>query len=213
MWADFSTVMLWRMQRTLSICLMVLGLFPTSFGQSVRSIPELRELDQANLLGQQRKILTVPQVALLKRLTARIIHRCAADPGPDDPTTAEEIFSQLRAGHIEVSSQHDTAVVIQGSGACMCGAVGNCPLWVLSDQSHPVLLLRAAGVQTFAVQKRRPETRYDLILGSHISAMQTDLQWFRFDGTIFRRYRCGIANWDDAGGNRLDPPRIDLGRC
>jgi hypothetical protein len=64
----------------------------------------------------------------------------------------------------------------------MCGGVGNCPFWLLSAGPNPKLLLKAIGIQSFAFQKNPASTRFDLVLGSHDSAMETHIQRFRFDG-------------------------------
>jgi hypothetical protein len=95
----------------------------------------------------------------------------------------------------------------------MCGAVGNCPFWLLSEGPSPKLLLKAIGIQSFAVQKNRRRTRFDLVLGSHDSGMKTDLQRFHFDGARYQRIDCANIEWDDESLNRLDPPRITVGPC
>jgi hypothetical protein len=149
----------------------------------------------------------------MRQLTHRITSTCVADPGPGDPKTAEGIFKSLRVGRVDLTSKGDFALVVQGEGVCMCGAVGNCPFWLLSEGPNPKLLLKAIGIQSFAVQKNRIMARFDLVLGSHDSAMETDLQRFRFDGARYQRIECAIIEWDDESGNRLDPPRMTVGPC
>lgn len=124
------------------------------------------------------------------------------------------IFKSLRVGRVNLTSRGDAAaLVVQGDGVCMCGAVGNCPFWLLSGGPNPKLLLKAVGIQSFVIQKSGANTRFDVVLGSHDSAMETDLQRFRFDGVRYQRTGCATIEWDDEGGNRLNPPRIVGGPC
>lgn len=175
-------------------------------------LPKLEELGEADMLKQQQGLLTTPQISLLKRVTSRAIQQCVADPGPEDAITAAETYSQLRARRINLSSNR-TAVIVQGSRACMCGAVGNCSLWLLSDDVQPKLLLRAVGIQNFATQVKPNKGGHDLVLGSHDSAFQSDLQWYRSNGVTFRRYRCATATWSDLDGKLCQPPHVDVGPC
>jgi hypothetical protein len=87
------------------------------------------------------------------------------------------------------------------------------PFWLLSQGSNPKLLLKATGIQSFSVQKNRAIVPFDLVLGSHDSAMETYIQKFRFDGARYQRSGCATIEWDDESGNRLDPPRITSGQC
>jgi hypothetical protein len=73
--------------------------------------------------------------------------------------------------------------------------------------------LKAAGIQSFAVQKNRTRAGFDLILGSHDSAMETNVQRFRFNGVREERIECADIEWDDENGNRIDPPRITMRPC
>jgi hypothetical protein len=69
----------------------------------------------------------------------------------------------------------------------MCGAVGNCPFWLIIGNPQPATLLHAVGIQTFKFQKSVTAAHFNLVVGVHDSAMMTDLQRFRFDGTKYQR--------------------------
>jgi hypothetical protein len=182
-------------------------------GQTIWSLPKLKELDQSNTIGKSSINLSAEETGLVRKLTHRITSACISDPGPGDPKTTQGIFKSLRVGRVDLTTKGESALVVQGEGVCMCGAVGNCPFWLLSRGSNPKLLLKATGIQSFSVQKSRANDTFDLILGSHDSAMETYIQKFRFDGTSYQRSGCATIEWDDESGNRLDPPRITSGRC
>lgn len=95
----------------------------------------------------------------------------------------------------------------------MCGAVGNCPFWLIAGETQPELLVSATGIQAFAFQKSPSSDHFDLVLGSHNSAMVTDLQRFRFVGSKYRRIGCATLQWADEIGNKLNPPRVTAERC
>ncbi len=189
------TAILCTMRKILPAVLLALCFASEAVGQATWSLPKLKELDQSNAIGKTTAIqLSTEETSLLRQLTHRITTACVADPGPGDPKIAEEIFKSLRIDWVELTSRGDSALVVQGDGVCMCGAVGNCPLWLLSGGQNPRLLLKALGIQSFAIQNAGANTHFDLILGSHDSAMETDLQRFRFDGVRYKRIDAPIFN-------------------
>ena len=201
------------MRKTLPALLLALCFAVEAVGQGTWSLPKLKELEQSDAIGKGTTQLSAEETSFLRQLTRHITSACVADPGPGDPKTAEGIFKSLRVGRVNLTSRGDAALVVQGDGVCMCGAVGNCPFWLLSDGPNPALLLKAIGIQSFVFQNHGTNTHFDLILGSHDSAMETDLQRFRFDGVRYKRIACANIEWDDESGNQLNPPRIVGGPC
>jgi len=206
------TVMLFAMRKILFVVL-AMCFASEAIGHAAWSLPKLKELDQSNAIGTGSLKLSAAETGLLRRITRGITSACVSDPGPGDPKTAEGIFESLRVGRVNLTANGDSALVVQGEGVCMCGAAGNCPFWLLSKGAKPKLLLKATGIQSFSVQKSRGISPFDLVLGSHDSAMETYIQRFRFDGTSYQRSGCATIEWDDETGNRLDPPRITSARC
>ncbi len=174
--------------------------------------PKLKELSSSESVAAGTSHLTADETKLLKRVSQSIIARCSEDPRPKNQAASARLFGRLRARRVTFTSQGESALVVQGFGACMCGAVGNCPFWLIAGQTQPELLLSAVGIQTFAFRESASD-HFDLILGSHDSAMVTDLQRFRYAGTRYRRIGCARVEWDDESGNELHPPRITAERC
>lgn len=204
--------MLFTMRRILPLVL-ALCFASQAIGQATWSLPKLKELDQTNTIEKGSIQLSAEETSLLRKLTHRITSVCVSDPGPNDLKTAEGIFKSLRVGRVDLTANGDSALIVQGEGVCMCGAVGNCPLWLLSQGSNPRLLLKATGIQSFSIQKSRTIAHFDLVLGSHDSAMETYIQKFHFNGTSYQRSGCATIEWGDESGNRLDPPLITAARC
>jgi hypothetical protein len=207
------TAMLSFMRKTSCWVIVLLCCMSECVAQSKWTLPKLQELTQAETIGRNAVQLSDEDTILLKKLTRKIIAECVDDPGPGDPHTVAGTFSRIRVRRVTLTPRGDSGLVVQGSGVCMCGAVGNCPFWLIEEQQHPRVLMHAIGIQSFAFQKSQTADHFDLVLGSHDSAMVTDLQSFRFDGTKYRRNGCASLEWDDPYGNALHPPRITAERC
>ncbi len=181
--------------------------------QSKWTLPKLLELTQAETVGRNAVQLSSEDTILLRNLTHKIIEACIVDPGLGDPHTVAGMFSRIRVRRILLASRGDSGLVVQGFGACMCGAVGNCPFWLIDEQPHPRLLIHVTGIQSFAFLKSETADHFDLVLGTHDSATVTDLQSFEFDGARYKRSGCASLEWADFYGNALHPPRITAKRC
>jgi len=205
--------MLSVMRKTLCLLTILLCSVTECVSQSRWPLPKLKELTQADAIKRGSAKLSPEDTILLKNLTRRIIAKCIDDPGPGDPHTVVGAFSRILVRRVSLTQQGDSGLVVQGYGACMCGAVGNCPFWLIEEQQHPRVLMHAIGIQSFAFQKSQRAGRFDLVLGSHDSAMVTDLQSFQFDGTKYKRNGCASLEWADPNGDALHPPRITAERC
>ena len=190
----------------LGICF-VLSAF-AAFAQNKWTLPHLKELPQANMLTREGAHLSAREMTFLKEVTAREIAVCVQDPGPGDPTTADGLFLSLRVKRVDLAQSGMNALIVQGNDVCMCGATGNCTFWLIADGPNLKVLLKATGIQTFAIQKSKKSGYFDIVLGSQDSAMETYLREFKFDGKEYRLRRCSTIEWDDWQGNALAKPRI-----
>jgi hypothetical protein len=201
------------MKKTIWLLLIGLCSTPESCAQNGWKVPKLQELTQVDAIKNRAAPLSAEDIALLKRATKGAIEECVKDPGPLDPGTAKGLFAQFRVRRIPLSPNSSPGLVVQGFGACMCGAVGNCPFWIISEDPNPRVLLEAKGIQTFAFQERQSAAHFDLLLGSHDSAMQTDLQRFRFNGSKYQLSGCALIDWEDENLRLLRQPRVTPGDC
>lgn len=143
----------------------------------------------------------------------KVIKECMNDPDPGDPTTAAGYFDRFMVRRVDLTPRGDLGLAVQGFGACMCGAVGNCPFWIVAEGPDPRVLLEANGIQTFGFSKSSASGYFELVLGTHDSALVTDLQRFEFDGTKYRLNGCATIAWADDVGNELRHPVITPGPC
>jgi hypothetical protein len=203
--------MLSTMRTTLS-CLAVVLFTTRCLAQSTWSVPDLHWLTPDDAISKAH--LSAEETNFLKNLTQKVIAGCVTTyPGAHDPHTASGIFKLMRVRHVQLSPQGDApALLVQGS-ACMCGATGNCSLWLIDEQVPLKVQLQTIGIQTFGFEKSSTSNRFDIVLGQHSSATESILQRFKFDGTTYKRFDCADAKWADKNGNTLNPPKITPGPC
>ena len=201
------------MRKSLWGFVVLLWCIPGCLAQNRWVIPKLQELTPSDAIGRGSVQLSADETTLLKNLTRKIISVCIDDPGPGDPHTAAGLFNRIRVRRVSLSPERQSGLVVQGFGVCMCGAVGNCPFWLIGQTLHPTVLMHAVGIQRFAFLKSLTADHFDLVLGSHDSAMVTYLQRFEFSGAKYERKGCATLEWTDPVGNALHPPRITAQRC
>ncbi len=147
--------MLRPMRSSLVTFLLALCVSAEAIEQTSWSLPTLKELEQSDAIGTGTTQLSPAEANIVRQITHRVTSACVADPGPGDPKTEDGIFKALRIRRIDLTPKGESALAIQGDGVCMCGAVGNCPFWLLSKGPNPKLLLKAIGIQSFAIVRSR----------------------------------------------------------
>jgi hypothetical protein len=202
-----------RIIKRVTLVAAVLLSFATCFAQHGWTVPNLKELSEKDAVGSGVVQLSPDEVKLLKQLARREFAICGRDPVLWGPKSAAEFFNALRVERVALIADGKQVLVVQGIGFCVCGATGNCPIWVIGGNANPQLLLHSEGIQTFAFQQSQGSDHFDLILGSHDSAMESYLQKYRLDGSKYRRTGCATLEWADGVGNEFDPPRITVRRC
>ncbi len=202
-----------------AVWLVFLLCIATAFAERTWVVPKLHEIPWKQTIGSGKVRLSAAQRAVLKRASRRVIAACVKDPGPWDPTTASGLFEHLRVGRVEIGLDGQKALLVQGNGVCMCGAVGSCPFWLVGGTGDPRtllatgILLSTAGVNSFEFEKSETDGYFDLVLGSNDSAMERFLQRFRFRGTKYVREGCALLEYDDVMGRPYPKPRISPTPC
>jgi hypothetical protein len=185
----------------------------TAFAQRTWVVPKLHEISWKQTIGGGKVKLSAAETALLKRASGRVIAACVKDPGPEDPRTARGLFEHLRVGRVDLGPEGQKALLVQGNGVCMCGAVGNCSFWLLSGGRSPQVLLSAVGVEMYEVRKSETGGHFDLVLASHDSASEFFLQRFRFYLSNYERDGCVLLDYADPVGRAYAKPRISPTPC
>jgi hypothetical protein len=107
-------------------------------------------------------------------------------------------------------------VIAQGLGQEVCGATGNCPLWVLEKSGgHYKLILNGFG-QTFTVQSTRTNGFSDIVISMQGSATSSDLMLYKYKNGQYHRTACFDAEWAVREGDEsrnLKEPRVTPEAC
>src|SRR5260370_20218039 len=93
---------------------------------------------------------------LSKKDLDAIVRRLSQDVEPKDclgdeqSQTRPRIVRSFRIEEVDLTADDKSQYLVQGSGSCVCGATGNCPVWVTREKQHRIC--RAAfqeGLQRF----------------------------------------------------------------
>jgi len=129
---------------------------------------------------RQRSILAHLQPSLTK-----LVQEYSLNP---EEVSQEEKSLLVR----EVPTASGPLLIVQSWGMELCGGVGNCAIWVLGNDCQ-VLLWGGGNVVTIlrAVHHGKPS----ILISAHNSASDSDLVWYRFDGSRYRPASCAIKSY------------------
>lgn len=182
--------------------------------QTQWKVPNLIELTESDQIAKGRTPLPANELKFLHHVTAHAIAACAEDPGPGDAHTAAGLLGSLSAKRVPLNNSGEHGLIVQGWGACMCGAVGNCSFWLIAERSDGFkVVLQTFGIQTFQIEKTMSNGHFDVILGSHDSASATDLSLYHYTGKYYRRAACALMSYQDDNFQPLKVPTITSQSC
>ena len=119
--------------------------------------------------------------------------------------TGEDWARTLSLEYLTVSATEQTMLVEAGPGCARGGQGSNGAMWVFRFEGQKPVLL-ASPKQNFSgwLYSIQPTSSYgfrDLVLGWHMSAMETALSYFQFDGKFYRRIGTAELTYDADGNN------------
>lgn len=104
------------------------------------------------------------------------------------------------------------ALAVQANGENLCGATGDCAFWII-DLRQRRIVLRADGVQMFAVEPGSKRGLPNIITRTHESAFEGDLIHWRFTDGNYEPADCATEENADSDGNPLPQPKITPHPC
>jgi hypothetical protein len=178
------------------------------------------ELDYKHTIATAKELSPEERAEML----AFVLNRFKHPVGTHDAEMFEDISNRkmlklagdTRIESVNLDGDGATEIIAQGNGLGPCGATGNCVLMVL--QSTPagwkVLLDTRAGKDGHGVEKIRlmdtvTNGFHDIVLASHVSATERDLEVFRFSAGKYRRSACYYARVEEG----RSPYDISSYRC
>jgi hypothetical protein len=139
-----------------------------------------------------------------------VAHGKTAEQGWGQDCTVGELIENSTWKVIPVSPLHK--VLLVEAGPCARGAQGaNGAMWIIRlDGVTPAVL--ASPEQQFSgwiysVQPSRSYGYRDIVVGWHMSAAESNLSYFRFDGKGYRCIGNAISTRDDSGSEEIVPTK------
>jgi hypothetical protein len=121
-----------------------------------------------------------------------------------------KVIRSFRAERLTLAGS--AALAVQPTGNELCGASGNCSLWIV-DLRHRRVLLNAVGIQSFTVSSTKTGGMPDIITGSHASAFEQELTRWQFQGSRYGREDCATVTSASDSGQRYPTPKITAHPC
>ena len=125
----------------------------------------------------------------------------------DDPKG--EWLRNLKYQIIPVSPTDKVLLVEAGPGCARGGQGANGAMWLIRFDRREATVLASPEDKfegfIYSIEPTTSKGFRDIILGWHMSAMETGLAYFRFDGKSYRRISSATLNSDDDGGSRIIP--------
>jgi hypothetical protein len=149
-----------------------------------------------------RAELTRAELAAIRKLlrspAQRDVWECGDDPNPD---WVDGILIDV----ISLALGHKTFLVEAGPGCARGGQGSNGAMWLVElHGSKPTMLAspkQKFGGWLFSVQPNPQSVYSDIVLGWHMSAFESDLTYFRFNGHSYNPIGTAILKFDEGGGD------------
>ncbi len=109
----------------------------------------------------------------------------------------------------KVVTRAGTITLVQSYGMELCGAVGNCAVWALGKNDRLILETGGNGIQIIRASSHGYPS---ILMFDHMSAFQTGMTWYSFDGNQYVRVKCAVQTHSDAS-QTYSPPKIEYGPC
>jgi hypothetical protein len=107
-------------------------------------------------------------------------------------------------------SETEKIVLVEAGPGCARGAQGaNGAMWIVRFQGDKLFFLATPQQQfngwLYSIQQTTSHGFRDLVLGWHMGAGETDLSYFRFDGTSYKRVGAASQSRDADGTEKIIP--------
>jgi hypothetical protein len=153
-----------------------------------------------------------PSQAQLVRLKKALVARVRLDSWPCAGGEDPEWTENLKFEELPVSATEKVVLVEAGPGCARGGQGANGAMWLIRFQSDKFSLLATPQKQfngwLYSIQQTASHGFRDLVLGWHIGAGQTDLSYFRFDGTSYQRIGAATQVTDADGAEKIIPKHV-----
>ena len=129
--------------------------------------------------------------------------------GCDGKDELEELVERIKVQSIPLSPSQKVLLVEAGMGCARGGRGANGVMWVIRLDGGVAVTL--AGPRDgfsgwlYSILRSANDGYRDIVLGWHMSAVETDMSYFRFDGKRYRLLGCATGLADEMGHMTIEP--------
>lgn len=154
-----------------------------------------------------------PSPGELVRIKKALVARVGLDNWPCAEEDEDLQWTEnLRFEELPVSETEKIVLVEAGNGCARGGQGSNGAMWVIRFQSDKFSFLATPEQQfngwLYSIQETSRHGFRDLVLGWHMSAFETNLSYFRFDGTCYQRIGTASKLTDENGAEKIIPKAV-----
>lgn len=101
---------------------------------------------------------------------------------------------------VDLNNDGKKEFVLWGSDFNLCGATGNCPIWIYEIKNSKYKLLLQSGAYNdetkwFEIIKSKSNGYQNILLKSHYSASEVWKEFFKFNAGKYVRYKCLLYDY------------------
>ncbi len=178
------------------------------------------ELDYGHTIKTAADLTPTERQALLEAVLAQLKRSSVRDELMFEGITERQLQRlavKTRIELVDLTGNGSREVIAQANGLGPCGATGNCLIWVFQMAPDGIRLLLDSGARegAFEMVTVRPWSTNgfrDIVLGTHDSASDRTLVWYKYANGSYRRSSCYNSTWMSYG-QPLKSPDISPSKC
>jgi len=162
------------------------------------------QVDYRHTIGNAPELSPADRVALIKAVAAEL-HQI--DLANNSEQQIRDAATDMPIAVVDLNGDGAPDILAQSAGANSgCSPTGNCPFWVFQRARGEYSVLLESEAQLFRVQATRTSGFRDIVVSRHMSAFQSEVIEYKFDGTAYKASGCYEFLWGDAD-HEFQPPR------
>jgi hypothetical protein len=174
------------------------------------------ELGYDHILKKASDIAPIDKLKLASAILRQLKGDRTLDDDLKDLTKAQlhELVENTRIELVDLNGDGRPEYIAQANGLGPCGGTGNCLFWIFRSTPTGVkVLLVSSRFEKIAIRSSTTGGYKDIVLGSHVSASERNLVWYKFRDGRYRKHACYYMRSMSSNMTLLSSPDIDQVPC
>ena len=138
-------------------------------------------------------------------LKADLVEQLVKD-GQIEKEDVKDALDVLEVEETDLNGNGTMEMIVRALGFPFCGAA-NCPVWVYARENGQLRMILAASGTDLVVSDGITGGYADLISAAHISAAETYVIEYGYDGREYKPKKCEIQQYDEKGNVTVIPDK------